>query len=513
MSLVEGYMPHLPQPLLEIEAVPGHEAWPNPGPGHEAGLYTHEAGPWPRLVNPELIENYTTNNPSVTYFRSAIRRHTAFAPQTSTVRMTPTLGSCGLGFGATLNADLDNNGGDILSSVFLCVRLPSVHVPSNSSFGWLDHVGYRFIEHIEVSVGNESLDCHTGEYMFLRSMLMNPSDSRSDLDRMIGNVKSLTDITVGKTKTSTYDLCIPLQFHFCDKKVSCGIKVCALQHPVRIKLRTSRMHKCLWRSDDNVRLTEPITFDLRATYFRLSDTERARFRGIHEDTFRQMNMNVKEVSGDVKHLNMEVDLFLSVAELMWVVQRKEFVDYFASHSRYGTKMFNYTQTWTDGGDSPLLTASIKITPNPRSKNDRLLFPSLREQRRDFFERQVPWQYYKSSPPVGVGVYTFAIDPQDAIQSTGALMRSEVETMTLSLNISPQPPSQVRMFHTFTNVYTIQHGFICSKYRRQRWEHHLERVEAAEFIKSHYLNALYDPSRMMCKKKIQKWSEDMISTNS
>jgi hypothetical protein len=90
------------------------------------------------------------------------RRHTNFAAED--IEQTF---SGATDWGKKITCTVSRNG-DLISRVFLRVKLPDVTVPDGAGFRWLNWLGHVLIKNVEVEIGGQRIDKHYGDQSGLK---------------------------------------------------------------------------------------------------------------------------------------------------------------------------------------------------------------------------------------------------------------------------------------------------------------------------------------------------------
>lgn len=147
---------------------------------------------------------YLTGNPQMTYFKLVFRRYTNFALDSREMLLTgPTtlLGEESI----TLKTVIPRHG-DLLSALYVLVDLPDIYsgyldnsnqpnVPDvGYRFQWIQELGARMIERVEITVGGTKVHELWGDWMYLwYEMYATDSVDLQTYDEMIGNVPEFHD--------------------------------------------------------------------------------------------------------------------------------------------------------------------------------------------------------------------------------------------------------------------------------------------------------------------------------
>lgn len=184
---------------------------------------------------------YLVNDPQITFFKVVYRRHTNFSTEHEKQTFAHSLD-----FGKRVTVTLSRNG-DLVRNIILIIKLPSIqqfvdtngNIDTITKIAWIRRIGYGIIKNIEVEIGGELIDRQYGDYLNIWHELTN-SKSRN-IDKLIGDVKELTEFTNGKTE---YTLYIPLKFWF-NRITGLALPIVSLQYShVNINLELNELRSC-----------------------------------------------------------------------------------------------------------------------------------------------------------------------------------------------------------------------------------------------------------------------------
>lgn len=149
-------------------------------------------------------ENIHTNlNASFTYFKNVYKRYNQFVIESEEQFFVKDID-----FGSTIKIKINKNG-DLMSKTYLQVTLPG---ESGSTARWVNRIGFRLINKVELIIGSKIIDKQTGLWMYLWTELTHTSDKKSILDKIIGTTSESIN---GLSCSESHDLLIPLQLFFC----------------------------------------------------------------------------------------------------------------------------------------------------------------------------------------------------------------------------------------------------------------------------------------------------------
>jgi len=179
---------------------------------------------------------YLTGNPQITFFKVVYRRHTNFSMEA----IQQTWNGSEISSDGRCTATISRNG-DLVYRMYL--ELSGIVAASYSN------VGSSSIKDVELEIGGQKIDKHTGHWMEVWSQLTqsNPSCTSGALDSTASGVSGGTLFqrmsgqggvkgSTNATRTATTKLFVPLQFWFC-RNPGLALPLIALQyHEVKVIL-------------------------------------------------------------------------------------------------------------------------------------------------------------------------------------------------------------------------------------------------------------------------------------
>ena len=156
-------------------------------------------------------------------------------------------------FGEKTICNLNTINGDLINEIYLMVRLPSITLPDpNMEFRWVDNIGFRIIDYIEIMLEDESIQKLPGKYIELYYSFMK---NNVNLNKMVGN--QVDEINNYSNKKKEYTLHIPIPFYFCTDS-SNSLPVVKLQNKnIRIYVSFNNIENVLeYGPDSFVKISE-----------------------------------------------------------------------------------------------------------------------------------------------------------------------------------------------------------------------------------------------------------------
>ena len=355
---------------------------------------------------------YLTGNPQITFFKVVYRRHTNFAVEAiaQTFNGTPALGN-------RVSSTISRNG-DLLSRVYLALPLSyktscswdesaqglNFNDGHTSAVGFDDRdprtTAFNIFKNVEVEIGGQRIDRHTGQWMHVWTMLSHNVDQYELLERMMTPDNEVSYL--------------PLQFWFC-RNPGLALPLIALQyHEVKINIEFQSPDctcYCFGACTDTKGCCSQVT--LWCDYVYLDTDERRRFaQTSHEYLIEQVQFQQETLNGDGVR-NVTLNFNHPVKELVWVVQ-----DYKTGDSCIMDQ--NYWQGRVHGQDQ-VRNAILRLNNHDRfARRDGVYFRVVQR-----------YEHHSGSTDSCVYLYSFALKPEEH-QPSGTCNFSRIDNAQLSL---------------------------------------------------------------------------------
>ena len=399
---------------------------------------------------------YLTGNPQITFFKVVYRRHTNFSIESIQQTFNGTAD-----FGKKVSCTISRNG-DLVHRIYLQATLPAVTVASANSGNWVDWIGEKLINYVEIEIGGQKIDKHYGEWLHIWNQLSNNSGHEEGYQRMVGNIPKLcqrVNATGGNSVTTDEtELYVPLQFWFC-RNPGLALPLISLQyHEVKINIEFQEF-KNLFRNivtADGIIPTDitsvPLTeASLWVDYIFLDTDERRRFAQLsHEYLIEQLQYPGEEtISSSVSKIRLNFNH--PVKELVWVIQKQQNIDQkqgfnytdrfdsspLLTHSHLGnTLLSGLASNLSSDGSAPLQTLNTDNGHNCCSRARLQLNGQDRfaERSGDYFNYVQPYNHHSRTPHIGINVYSFGLKPEEH-QPSGTCNFSRIDNANLFLNVT------------------------------------------------------------------------------
>ena len=343
---------------------------------------------------------------------------------------------------------------DLLSDCYLYVELPTLTIPSGSTkVYWTNSLGYALIKEIYIEIGGYKIDKHYGEWLYVWNQLTTNVDP------------SLDDYTIGRYSTNTslernaqnhVHLNVPLYFWFC-RSPALALPLVALQyHEVKLTIELRDFSECVCY-DGN---TPPDRIDFEEIYLLsrfvyLDESIRKQFvSSDHVYLIEQLSRsNYETVKANTDKVNFDLTLNHPVNEIFWMFRETE--------SEENNDWFNFNER------APLIS-SVHI--NPLASYFSLLFDGKEKipdhTHENYFREIEKMKYHRNMSSDFCYVFSFATDPENPLQPSGACNFSRISNVQLQCVMNSShisiPESTFMLFAKNYNYLVIKKG-MCNLY--------------------------------------------------
>lgn len=275
---------------------------------------------------------YLTGNPQITFFKTAYRRHTNFSNQIFETRF---MGRPD--FGAKVTLTVPRNG-DLLHRMYVCVRLSGASASSvdpEKKWAWIRNLGNHVIRTVDLKIGGQLVDSHTGEFLHMWQQLTTRKDHQKALDRMLGNTEEIASLA---SNHDDVELHIPLQFFF-NRRASQALPMIALQyHTIEIDLAFESLQNLLVATSNigvagmrELGITMKDAFVYTEMIF-LDTDERRRFAQLAHEMLIETVQIQPSLAVPYKNTNVSLSFNHPVKEILWGLRLGKHTD--ASMAKY-----------------------------------------------------------------------------------------------------------------------------------------------------------------------------------
>jgi hypothetical protein len=308
---------------------------------------------------------YLSGNPQITFFKVVYRRHTNFSVEP----IQQTWNGAG-DFGRTVTCNINRNG-DLITNMYVVVKLPYVAKPSLASsplWGYVNRLGHAIIDSVKIEIGGSKIDEQYGDWLNIWYELTHKAGQERGYAKMIGDIPELTNITL--LEKPAYTLYIPLQFWF-NRNNGLALPLIALQyHDVRVTLSFRSFNDCI-----NYTQNEPpsnlsmVDSYLLIDYIYLDSEERKRFaQASHEYLIEQLQFTGSE-SWSATNTKLLLNFNHPSKYLVWAPhlsihnKRNRWLSYSTTNPNNITNFISNTNMWNIARDRFAIMLSAIFAKN------------------------------------------------------------------------------------------------------------------------------------------------------
>ena len=297
-------------------------------------------------------------------------------------------------------------------------------------FAWVEEIGHAIIDKIEIKIGNQVIDRHTGDWLTIFNKLYLSHHQFDVYHKMIGNVSDLT--IFDDDVKNNYKIIIPFRFWFCQNTGSSLPLISLKYHDVMFNVKFKDLSKLCY-VDDEMQITDISTVQaqyninlinakLHIDYIFLDTVERKRFaESTHEYLIETVQYNEYD-NINSKQFKINVDFNNPTKFIVWFLQ--------PSCYRENTTGKNKCQ-WNN------------FAINPDKSGQTLDYCHLAINLCDIIDQKIdmkyfnyvhPYLYFNHSPNDGLYTYSFAIKPLQH-QPSGCINFSRIDDFSLTFTLS------------------------------------------------------------------------------
>jgi hypothetical protein len=308
---------------------------------------------------------------------------------------------------------------------------------NNLKFAWNNNLGHVIIDKIDVLIGGELIDRHTGDYFQHYYERCGKKRLNDIYNKMIGNVTTM--ISYDSNSKPKYELLIPLNFWF-NKNYGSAFPLVAMQYnSISIKIKLKDINYCgyvenltessgvnyllkdLWNDKKYVLQTS-----LYMEYIYFDSIERKKFaQSAHEYLIEQTQTVTDIVNSGNLSFNVKLDIKHPCRELIWFFQKNIFRD--SNDGFYKCKFTDFAldngSNFTDG----LMTNGQLVLNGYERLNIRI-------GKSQYYNYIQPYQHHKCTPSDGIYSYSFTYAPEE-LQPSGSCNMSRFLNQVMKYNIN------------------------------------------------------------------------------
>lgn len=383
-------------------------------------------------------DRFLTDLPEFSFFEPGYKRYTPFAKEAVRVDFKESFG-----FGKRLSATIPQKG-DLVTKVYLYVKLPVVNRTSGTYAGYCNNIGHALVKSAELSIGDIRID--RLERVYLDALSELTIQERADSGNiMLGKYPNIVALETNAVSESSYYVELPFYF---TKDPSLALPLCAVyRQDTKITLEFEKISSLLhFDGSDPPTVGNMVDAYLMVEYaFVRNDIQQEIIDKTHTFLIEQVQTRDPQAVYVSSVDNMQkYDLSFNhpVKELLWVFIEDE--------SMINNDHFNYARRTPDAyGNVLSLMASAKLTVDGKD-----LFNALPEE---YFRLVQSFQHHSTVPNKYIYCYNFGLRPE-IVQPSGSLNFSKLTDAALYTKMTANVPNcQLYLYAVSYNFLIIKQG--------------------------------------------------------
>ena len=417
-------------------------------------------------------------NPQISFFNYAYKKHTNFAIENIRQDFTTTSSITGM-HSSKNSVELQQNPNvDLLSNLYLIVKLPNIYSNDKLKFKWVENIGSLIIKDADIQIDSQTIDRITGEWIVVWNELSTPV--KDGFNNMTGNIPELSNprnketiIRIKNNIISEYDypssdgnnpsikerfITIPLPFWF-SKNQSLALpilKFCSTRkitlnfnfenienlYTVYSDIYNMNISPSYYEALHNKKITfsnflnknrneDLFIAHIDATFIVLDCYERQLILNKATTEYLFETVSIRKTSFDSKGEDsikiIKIESQLLVKEIIWTLNRTDSIDKF-------NDILNYTYSIPRNNENSIMkSASLSW--------DRASLTSRVDEKDSYFYNNIqPYQHHSIIPRQGIYCYSFSLFPEKWFPS-GCFNSASISTQ-LIIKLNKYIPSLI-----------------------------------------------------------------------
>lgn len=416
------------------------------------------------------------NNPSISFFNYAYKRHTNYAMDNIRIELgkKPSIINI-MHEGGFYDTDLRVGNIDLLSNLYLIFKLPAIYSNEKYKFKWVEHVGTLLIKRAIIMLNGADIDTLTGEWLVVWNELTMPVKDK--YNSMTGNIQELinpktkeTVYRINNNIISEYDylsstkeninnpsiesryVSIPLSFWF-TKHPSLALPLISFNtsailriefenienlYTIYSELYNMNISPSYYNYLNNTKITindfiinNSVDIYLEGSYIVLDTPERESLKPT-TTPIRQyliespiINTQLFQSGGGESIRNIDINSQLLVKEIIWTLKRVDSIEKFNDH-------LNFTYSIPRNDEKSIMNEAsiiwLKATTTPR----------VAAKKAFYYNSIQPYEHHGMTPRQGIYCYSYSLYPDKWFPSgcyNSASISAEISMTLNNYNIN------------------------------------------------------------------------------
>lgn len=384
-----------------------------------------------QLAAKGIQDTFLTDKPNINHFKKVFKQYTPFATEQIKLDFNGDVQ-----FGKKITCVIPRSG-DLLSNIYLNVKLPELTKTSGDFAGWTNSIGNAMIDYVELEIGGSIVDKRYGIFMEIWDEL---------IDNKIENIligKFDTNLVLKDSAISATEYYIPLNFWF-HNDLALALPIISLRnHEIKIHIKLRPFSELTHYDGVTPPLDVQITnINLMANYVFLDNNERSRYANSdHKFFITQLQMNpVVAYKANTKNIKTSLEFNHPCKELLWVFTE--------TISEENNDWFNFSKRVPNGDLVTELMSSCKfvIDGSERFSNNEKYFRSVQHE-----------LHHSNISNKHIYIYSFSNNPE-VWQPSGSLNFSKLNDSVMYFTMIDGVPSfKLYIFALTYNWFIIKKG--------------------------------------------------------
>jgi hypothetical protein len=409
-------------------------------------------------------DRFFTIDPDYTYFLQSFKKHSNFSREYVNIDSENVVD-----FGGKARFKIPQNAGDLLQTVSVRIKLPSISTILYTDPRFIESIGHALIEYVDLIIGGKIIQRIPSDYLQIYSEHFVTQTKQRALKQLIGKYPERTIDTrvsdkdilgvIGTADTEdVFFVDIPFYFY---NNPELAIPLCAIKKQeveVEFKLR-DHDHLIIKGTTGELQPVTPGSihikdFTLCAEVIFLDPCERLKIENERRDyVITQVQQNIFNVDQGVTQGSFNLDFVNPVKELYFIIQRRG--DVGTGEGQFITP-FDYDNTLADTGGKYILyenldylTLDLDGQPIITEETGNVIFLKAVQSAIHHSKTQLIRRFYS---------YSFALEPEKWYP-TGQVNFSIVKDQILNLSLTPctDYARQIRVYAISYNTLRVSEG--------------------------------------------------------
>lgn len=129
---------------------------------------------------------FFNGNPQLSFFKFVFKRYTNFAMEDILIAMESTNDALSFDKSTIFRVRIPRNG-DMLSKLFLKLRLPKIHSNDRQKFYWVDSIGTRILDYATLFIGGNKIETIRGDLLHIQKELFHSQSRQRIMEELLGD--------------------------------------------------------------------------------------------------------------------------------------------------------------------------------------------------------------------------------------------------------------------------------------------------------------------------------------